>query len=238
MPTPHYRQLYQLLKKQILTGEFQEGDLLPSENALCAAHNITRATVRQALEELVRERYIYKHKGRGSVVSSQRKMLDLLSFRGFSEVAQKADLPVRTIFLQSPQRIPWENDFFYPLTDQERNEGCFFLKRLRCISQEPVMLEYTYVPDSNLLQFMERVQQHESLFETLHKYYEIEVKSVEQDMRAIAIDGQTGQLLNLEVNMPVLHIYRRYKTSRPGFYLYSSLYCNTAQYALSNKYDS
>ena len=238
MKTPQYRQLHQLLKKQILAGEFQEGDLLPSENELSAAHNITRATVRQALEELVKEKYIYKHKGRGSVVSSQRKTLGLLSFRGFSEVAEAAHLTVKTVVLQKPVLVSWEDDFFYPLSKAEKAAGCIFLERLRCADQDPVMLEYTYIPNIGLPDFLQHSLVHDSLFETLHVQYDIEIMNVEQDIRAIAAVAETARQLKLSEGSPVLHIYRRYGTSRKGFYLYSSLFCNTTQYALSNSFDS
>ncbi len=234
MKTPQYRQLHQSLKKRILAGEFQEGDLLPSENELSAAHNITRTTVRQALEELVKEKYIYKHKGRGSVVSSQRKTLGLLSFRGFSEVAEAAHLAVKTVVLQKPILAWWEADFFYPLSKAEEAAGCIFLKRLRCIALDPVMLEYTYIPNQKLPDFLEHNLVHDSLFETLHVQYDIEIMSVGQDIRAITADAETARQLNLSEGDPMLHIYRRYGTSRKGFYLYSSLYCNTMQYALSS----
>ena len=45
---PQYRKLYEVLRKRILTGVYLEGDLLPSENELCAAYEMTRPTVRHA----------------------------------------------------------------------------------------------------------------------------------------------------------------------------------------------
>ena len=63
MNIPLYKKLHLILREHIITGLYKEGDILPSENELCITHHVTRPTVRQALDELVREGYIRKHKG-------------------------------------------------------------------------------------------------------------------------------------------------------------------------------
>ncbi|MDP2112696.1 MAG: winged helix-turn-helix domain-containing protein, partial [Bacteroidota bacterium] len=65
---PQHKKIYEILRKHILSGVYEEGSLLPSENELCAVHNITRPTVRQALEALVNDGFISKKQGKGSIV--------------------------------------------------------------------------------------------------------------------------------------------------------------------------
>ena len=52
---PQYRKLYELLRKHIVEGIYEEGSLLPSENELCTTYQMTRPTVRHALDTLVKE---------------------------------------------------------------------------------------------------------------------------------------------------------------------------------------
>ena len=59
-----YRKLQNDIKSLILSGIYKEGDLLPSEHELRAIHDVTRTTVRQALDELVKEGYIVKIHGK------------------------------------------------------------------------------------------------------------------------------------------------------------------------------
>jgi len=68
-PTPLYYQIKSILKSQILSKEFKENQRFPSETELCVQYNVSRATVRQALSEMVREGLIYRDKGRGSFVT-------------------------------------------------------------------------------------------------------------------------------------------------------------------------
>ena len=60
---PRYRELYEQLRRHIEEGVYGPGDLLPSENELCAVNQVTRPTVRRALDLLANEGYIKKHQG-------------------------------------------------------------------------------------------------------------------------------------------------------------------------------
>ena len=97
MKTPLYRQIQASLKEKITSGVYEEGGLLPSENELCVEFNATRMTVRQALNELVREGYITRQHGKGSTVSASRKSLGLLSLKGWTEVVVASDRHGKTL---------------------------------------------------------------------------------------------------------------------------------------------
>lgn len=233
-----YQKVQETLRKQILTGQLEEGDLLPSEHVLGERFGITRMTVRKALDGLVREGYIEKRQGKGSVVSTRRKTLRLLSFRGFSDALKDQEKTVQTEMIQSPQPTDWPASFFYSLSQQERKHGCISLVRLRSIESAPVMLEYTFLPNIKLDRLCEQPFVAGSLFKTLNAVYHIDVTSVQQDVRAIGSDQNTAHYLGLKPSEPVLHIYRRYGTNKQGFFLYSSLYCNTQNYMIGSYFES
>ena len=52
---PFYQQLYEILHGRILRGEWQPGDLIPSESELIESFQVSRSTVRQVLDMLVNE---------------------------------------------------------------------------------------------------------------------------------------------------------------------------------------
>lgn len=64
-----YFKLMEDLKEQILKGDIQAGDKLPSENELSAAYQVSRQTVRKALSILENAGYIYAQHGRGTFCS-------------------------------------------------------------------------------------------------------------------------------------------------------------------------
>jgi DNA-binding GntR family transcriptional regulator len=232
---PLYRRLQQKIKSQILSGVYHDGDLLPYENDLMKIHSSTRGTVRQALDELVKEGYIIKQQGKGSIVQkSHRRTLGVLSVKGFSQIVTEKKLTVDTVIIKKPCVTAWDEPFFYQLNEIERNAGCIYLKRVRCVNKEPVMLESTYIPNLNLPGFCKNPFVKGSLFETLSITYHIEITRVEQDLRAILADKDSSVLLNVKPGTPLLHIYLKFSTSREHLNIYSSLLCNTSDFSIGN----
>ncbi|MEM9834022.1 MAG: GntR family transcriptional regulator [Bacteroidota bacterium] len=232
MKTPRYKQLHQQLKADILSGHYVEGSLLPSENTLSAEHNMNRMMVRQALSVLEQEGYIARRQGKGSIVCAQRPSLGLLSFRGFSEVLGETEHSATSHFLSKPHSTTWSEDFFFDLSENEQQAGCIAIERLRKVDDQPVMLEYTYLPDLNIPNFLEKEWVDNSLFRTLYRHYQLEIINVDQRIRALAAEAETATQLHLDMGTPILHIHRKYSTSRPNYFVYSSLYCNTEHYAI------
>lgn len=64
-----YLQLAKNLREQILSGFIKSGEFLLSEVELAAHYNLSRASVRRALEELAREGLVVKKVGQGTMVS-------------------------------------------------------------------------------------------------------------------------------------------------------------------------
>jgi DNA-binding GntR family transcriptional regulator len=227
---PRYRQLYEILRKQIIDGTFKPGDLLPSENDLCARFAITRPTVRHALDSLLNDGMIRKHQGKGSIVYGLPNGIGILSISGTTSALGKHNLKTR--ILSKPVVTSWPDDFMFPLTDEFRNSGCIYLERLRLVNDTPVFYDLNYLPNINLPRFCNRRFEDQSLFDILRKAFSIEVKSGEQRIRAVTADHNIHEYLKVPLGHPVLHLQRKLITNRPGFYFFSSIYCNTEEHAL------
>ena len=61
-------QVFQQMKRMLILGEWMPGDKLPSENELASMFNVSRITVRQALQKLVALNLIETRLGEGSFV--------------------------------------------------------------------------------------------------------------------------------------------------------------------------
>lgn len=227
---PQYRQLYEILRKQIMEGTYRVGDLLPSENDLCARFGITRPTVRHALDSLLNEGMIRKHHGKGSIVYGPPNGIGILSISGTTSALGKHNLQTR--ILSKPLVTSWPADFMFPLSAEFRHSGCIYLERLRLVNDIPVFYDLNYLPNINLPRFCNRKFEDKSLFDILRKAFQIEVKSGEQRIRAVRADDRIHEFLRVPVGHPVLHLQRKLITNRPGFHFFSSIYCNTEEHAL------
>lgn len=71
-PVPFYFQLAELLEEEIVSGRWEPGSRVPSENELGTRYALSRTTIRQALARLEQEGLVSREKGRGTFVSDSR----------------------------------------------------------------------------------------------------------------------------------------------------------------------
>jgi len=227
---PQYKKLYEILRKHILSGAYEEGSMLPSENELCAVHGVTRPTVRQALEALVRDGYIIKKQGKGSIVKKPPQDIGILSISGTASAIGQQYL--KTQILSKPQIMAWPENFSYELTDVERESGRIYLERLRLVNDQPVFYDINNLPNINLPRFTSRSFENKSLFELLRSNYQIEITGGEQKLKAIKATKQISELLKIKTGDPVLYLERKLNTNREGFHIYSTIYFNSEKHSI------
>jgi len=222
---PHYKRLYEDLRKQIVDGVYKEGDLLPSENELCSLYGVTRPTVRQSLTALVSDGFIRKHQGKGSIVYKLPKGIGILSIAGTTSALGEKN--IRSELLEKPSVTAWPDPFMFPISDAEQRAGCIQMKRVRYFNQKPIFYDINYIPNINMPRFTSRSFENKSLFDILRLHYGLEIVGGEQKLRAILADNKLSEYLRMDTGMPVLHLERKFDTNRPDISVYSSIFCNT-----------
>ncbi len=225
-----YRKLYELLRKHIVTGIYEEGSLLPSENELCATYQMTRPTVRHALEALVRDGFILKQQGKGSIVRKPPQNIGILSIEGTASAIGVRYL--KTDILQKPEIRPWPESFAFELSETERESGCVYLERLRFVEDVPVFYDINHLPNIYVPRITSRSFENQSLFEILRQNYQIEILGGEQKLKAIKPDGKIAGLLQIQPDQPVLYIERKLTTNKTGFNIYSTIYFNSEKHSI------
>ncbi len=229
---PQYRQLYEILRKQISTGIYKEGDILPSEHELYLAHSATQPTVRQALALLVNDGYIKKHQGKGSIVQRLPKGLGILSIEGRLANSGSNTSNLITKIIDGPRITSWPVDMMFTPGKEELEHKCFYIERQRRVDDTVIFYEFLHIPDIGMPRFSSRSLENKSLYEILRKYYKIEIRGGEQKLWAIASDETSARFLEIKKGNPVLRLERRIDTNRIGFSIYTSLYVNTEKYVL------
>ncbi len=231
---PHYRKLYEVLRKHINDGIYREGDLLPSENELCQLYGLTRPTVRQALSTLANDGYIRKHQGKGSIVHHLPREIGILSVSGTTSAIGDRNLKTRIIV--KPVLIPWPEDFIFPLSQLEKESGCIYMERLRLLDDAPIFYDISYIASINLPRITARNFENRSLFRILRDKYRVEITGGEQRIKAIPASARIGRFLDLVRGEPVLHLERKMETNVNGLYLYSSIFCNTNKFSIFGRF--
>jgi DNA-binding GntR family transcriptional regulator len=227
---PLHKQIYELLRKHIQEGTYAEGDLLPSENELSRLHNVTRPTIRKALDRLTNEGYIHRQQGKGSIVKGKPGGIGILAFSSTTAAIGKENLTTKIIC--GPEIRNWDSAFSFKISQTEKEVGCYYLERLRLVNGEPVFFDITMIPNINLPRFNQRNFENNSLFDILRRKYQIEVKGGEQQIMAIKADEKLEKYFNLKPGAPILQLNRKIATNRVDFYFYSQVFCNTEKISL------
>lgn len=68
LPVPLYRQVFMMLRQRIVDRVYAPGDQLLREDGLATEFGVSRATIRQAIGELVRLGFVDRRQGRGTFV--------------------------------------------------------------------------------------------------------------------------------------------------------------------------
>lgn len=82
---PLYHQLKDLILEMIESGEYKADSKIPSEQDLCEQYDISRPTVRQAINELTTSGHLYKLKGKGTFVSRSKSLISMKEYNGFTD---------------------------------------------------------------------------------------------------------------------------------------------------------
>jgi DNA-binding GntR family transcriptional regulator len=91
---PKYRQLLNILRAQIISGQLAPGQQLPTEEEFSATYGLSRGTVRRAIEQLEAERLIRTEQGVGSFVSSVHPRAIPFHFGDPDSTLRTSDPPV------------------------------------------------------------------------------------------------------------------------------------------------
>jgi GntR family transcriptional regulator len=201
-PLPLYYQLKEVLKQQIRAGHLAPHTAIPSEPELVAQYHVSRATVRQALTELVHEGLLYRQHGRGTFVCEPRvQQHSVTEFTSFSdEIRRRGQRPGGLLLVSELVR---GTHFVREKLDLTDSEQVIRLERLRTADDQTVAYELNYLPYPRAAGVYQRAKEigDGSLYslmteESLHPYI------VEQTMRAEKPSAREADLLHLEADAP------------------------------------
>lgn len=136
---PLYQQLAHSIKKAVDEQKLKENDKIPAENEFCKIYDLSRTTVRQALDILEKDGYIYKLKGKGSYVSTPKIYQNRSSFSKFyDDIRSLGKIPVSKII---SLKVKVANAYIKEKMQLEENDLICQIKWVRYGNNEPLIYE-------------------------------------------------------------------------------------------------
>ena len=141
---PKYYQLANILRAQIEDGAFSAHDAIPSERQLEEKYGLSRPTIRQAIDLLSRQGYLYRVHGKGTFVSPPKLQKGMLELTSFSEDMRSRGLKPGHKILEFGYVIP-NLKVRRQLEIDDPNQKVLRIKRLRYGDDEPIGLQDSYL---------------------------------------------------------------------------------------------
>lgn len=211
-PIPLYHQLKEIMRKQIRSGEWQPGDLIPSERELSETYGLSRMTARQAITELVNEGAIYREQGKGTFVSTRRITQQLTRLTGFTDDMRARSRTPSTQALSAGLAPADEVTAEHLRVPQ--GHSVFRLLRLRLADGRPLAIELSYLNFKGCESLADEDLEHNSLYQVLEARYSIPLLDADQEMEAGLAGEDEARYLDIAVGSPVLFTRRTTYTDR------------------------
>lgn len=200
-PIPVYYQLKKIVLKKIQSGDFPAGSLIPSERDLGESLNISRMTVRQALNQLVSEGVLYREKGRGTFVS--RTKIEQRNIMSFSDsVAKKGLVPTTKVLHFNKEQI---DEDIANILELKTGEMVYVIKRLRLASGIPIGIEENFLPEKYCPE-LEKYDLTSSMYKLIKEEYSYAVSYVDNVIETSKPSREEKEQLGISNNVPVLKI--------------------------------
>jgi len=214
---PYYYHLKEILHKSIKGEELKPGHSLPAERELCSKYQVSRITVRKALDLLMQEGLIYREQGRGTFVAKPplEQPAQVISF---TEYVERRGLKPSTRVLETKTFSGNKEIADYLLLSVD--EEIILVKRLRLANDEPVAIESSYLPHKLYPQILTE-DLTGSLTKITEEKYHLRLARATQVVKAEPVFGETAKILKVKAGSPVLFVKRIsfLADNRPAEYL-------------------
>ncbi|MEX2443016.1 MAG: GntR family transcriptional regulator [Alkalispirochaeta sp.] len=210
-PIPLYYQLKEILRDHISSS--QPGELIPTEKELCDQFDISRPTVRQAINELVNEGYLHRSKGKGTFITEPKVRRDfLIRLESFHQEMREKGISARTKVLGLV--LTHANDIVAKKLEIEMGSQVAFLRRLRFAAHYPLMYVESFVPYERVPEFEKIDFEREALHDVLKDTYGIHLERGVRALEAIASSDSIAELLEIDPGAPVHYVETEFYSAR------------------------
>ncbi|MDZ4993263.1 UTRA domain-containing protein [Clostridium perfringens] len=190
---------------RIESGEWLEGEVLPTEMKLAETFSVSRPTVRQALNSLVNKGYLKRVKGRGTFVTKPKIVQDNTRFiESYNrEMNNKGLLPVTKVLGKD---IILADSKISEKLEIGEGDKVIRIERLRfverdnkndVISNKPVLLTTVYLPYKVAKEVLGNNLENTSLYDILESM-DLKVCRVVREIEAKNADYKTARLLEID----------------------------------------
>lgn len=205
---PVYHQLYTILRQQIKDRVFATDKPLPPEMQLASTYDVSRVTVRRALELLERERLIVRKHGVGTFAAPEGEGETAGGGRVSGLVENLITLGLET----TARLLAFDADAPTPgvvatALNLPADARTIRIERLRLYKGKPLSLTQVYLPQHLRTHISEAMLDDRPVMRIL-EVGGIRAQRAEQTMSAVPADDDAASKLNVNIGAPLIRLRR------------------------------
>ncbi|MEG1525206.1 MAG: GntR family transcriptional regulator [Clostridia bacterium] len=233
-PVPLYWQLAELIKSQIATGHYQPGDRIPAEYWLASTYNVSRVTVRKAIQLLIGNNTLDRSRGESPTVSFPRLSRQTNRLTSLSEsLIEMGHVPGSRILCCEKGSASLRAAYYLGM---EIGDPVFHLMRLRLADDSPLAIHNCFYPYAICGKALTSSFHGESVYHFLEANG-FSLSHATQIVSARNATDTEASLLAIPSGSALLHIERVSYTNTGKAIEYSEMLYNPTRYDLRMELD-
>lgn len=222
--TPKYLLIANQLRQRILDGDLAVGKQLPQEKRLIKAYNVSRITVRKALDILEREGFIYRIQGAGTFVQQSHHQGQAVN-QSQAELFNLTDLSVEVsqfTVLKPPHQVA-------QTLKLNQYDLAYVVERLLSAQEEPVILQNLYFP-TKYIQGMRLDALKLSIPHFLTEELGVNLATITRDFSLAKLPPKQASQLQVSSQQPLLLITEKFFLKNGATGVFSRNWINPDKY--------
>ncbi|GIN20932.1 MAG TPA: GntR family transcriptional regulator [Bacillus bacterium] len=202
---PLYQQVKDYLHKKIISGEWAAGYQLPAEKDLATQFGVSTITIKRAVLELVDEGLLYRQSGKGTFVMhiEEKDISKFVTLKNEEWEAQHH--PHKTLYFNIVQA----DDELAALLRIEEGDLMYQIQRLKIQQDQPVALEYSYIPQELFPDLHQEDIDDNLLYNIFQRGYGVQLDKAKIYFSTVLADEYQAESLNVERGVQ-LFVFERF----------------------------
>ena len=202
VPIPLYYQLKSIILEEMANGNYQPGDLIPTEKEISEFFLLSRTTVRQAITELVQEGKLYRIKSKGTFIARPKLVQDFIKkVETYNDQIKRLGMVPSTKLLELKVIMPPQ-----PVAEVLKlkdGQQCISILRKRFADNEPNVVVHTYLPYADCSFIMDHDLENESIYKILSVQEKTRVHHINRIVEAVLATEEDARMLDIDAGQPI-----------------------------------
>lgn len=204
-PLAFYLQVANALKEEILTGKFEKGERIGSQKALEERFEVSKITIRKAIEVLENEDLVTTIHGKGTFVKQDKVEQHLDALTSLTDVIKMHGYHPQVKVIKKEERMTTGN---FSENEYDDKLNCLYIERIHIIEEETIALAQAFIPEKYGRKMTQKELEQLTIYELLENKFNVALGEADQSIEAVPADEYLSEVLKVDTGTPLLKAQR------------------------------